>query len=179
MKPASVRVSIEFITIVRSSTVMLSYLATMSATGLPLDHVNAHKHMHLHPTVARLIVEIGREYGLAAMRLPYEPPAESPRKTSDRTGACRCEVPRYVAPDRASAAIWSARTLDGPLPNLPSAGLISGGMTTMLTPSAYPRPPIGPDRPRAGAGTTAPGAPARTWGARRKAGASILPRPWS
>ncbi len=45
------------------------------ATGLALDHVNAHKHMHLHPTVARLIVEIGRDYGLAAMRLPYEPPA--------------------------------------------------------------------------------------------------------
>jgi hopanoid biosynthesis associated protein HpnK len=45
------------------------------ATGLALDHVNAHKHMHLHPTVARLIIEIGRGYGLAAMRLPYEPPA--------------------------------------------------------------------------------------------------------
>ena len=45
------------------------------ATGLTLDHVNAHKHMHLHPTVARLIVEIGRDYGLRAMRLPYEPAA--------------------------------------------------------------------------------------------------------
>jgi hopanoid biosynthesis associated protein HpnK len=43
------------------------------ATGLTLDHVNAHKHMHLHPTVARLIVEIGRDYGLRAMRLPAEP----------------------------------------------------------------------------------------------------------
>jgi len=45
------------------------------ATGLALDHVNAHKHMHLHPTVARLIVEIGRDHGLRAMRLPYEPSA--------------------------------------------------------------------------------------------------------
>ena len=43
------------------------------ATGLALDHVNAHKHMHLHPTVARLIVEIGRDYGLRAVRLPAEP----------------------------------------------------------------------------------------------------------
>ncbi|MBI3514889.1 MAG: hopanoid biosynthesis-associated protein HpnK [Proteobacteria bacterium] len=43
------------------------------ATGLALDHVNAHKHMHLHPTVARLIVEIGRDYGMRAMRLPFEP----------------------------------------------------------------------------------------------------------
>src|SRR4029079_1062629 len=42
------------------------------ATRLALDHVNAHKHMHLHPTVARLIVEIGRDYGMRAMRLPAE-----------------------------------------------------------------------------------------------------------
>jgi chitin disaccharide deacetylase len=45
------------------------------ATGLTLDHVNAHKHMHLHPTVARLVVEIGRDYGLRAVRLPAEPVA--------------------------------------------------------------------------------------------------------
>jgi hopanoid biosynthesis associated protein HpnK len=43
------------------------------ATGLRLDHVNAHKHMHLHPVVAALIVEIGREYGMKAVRLPSEP----------------------------------------------------------------------------------------------------------
>jgi hopanoid biosynthesis associated protein HpnK len=43
------------------------------ATGLELDHVNVHKHMHLHPTVARLILEIGRDYGIRAMRVPAEP----------------------------------------------------------------------------------------------------------
>jgi chitin disaccharide deacetylase len=43
------------------------------ATGLALDHVNAHNHMHLHPTVCGLTLAIGREYGLAAMRVPYEP----------------------------------------------------------------------------------------------------------
>jgi len=45
-----------------------------AATGLPLDHVNAHKHFHLHPTLARLIIEIGRDYGMRAMRVPLEPP---------------------------------------------------------------------------------------------------------
>ena len=45
------------------------------ATGLALDHVDAHEHMHLHPTVARLLLEIGREYGLRAVRLPAEPRA--------------------------------------------------------------------------------------------------------
>ena len=46
-----------------------------SATGLELDHVNAHKHMHLHPTVAGLILEIGRDYGMKAVRVPAEPTA--------------------------------------------------------------------------------------------------------
>ncbi len=42
-------------------------------TGLTLDHVNAHNHIHLHPTVLGLIVRIGVEYGLSAVRLPHEP----------------------------------------------------------------------------------------------------------
>jgi hopanoid biosynthesis associated protein HpnK len=46
------------------------------ATGLLLDHVNTHKHFHLHPTVLSLILRIGRDYGMRAMRLPYE--AHSP-----------------------------------------------------------------------------------------------------
>ena len=44
------------------------------ATGVPLDHANAHKHMHLHPTVGRLMIEVGAEFGLRAMRVPAEPP---------------------------------------------------------------------------------------------------------
>ena len=47
--------------------------AAFAATGLTLDHVNAHKHFHLHPTVAALIVRIGRRYGLRAARAPVEP----------------------------------------------------------------------------------------------------------
>jgi hopanoid biosynthesis associated protein HpnK len=47
--------------------------AAFAATGLALDHANAHKHFHLHPTVAGLMIRIGREYGLKALRLPVEP----------------------------------------------------------------------------------------------------------
>jgi hopanoid biosynthesis associated protein HpnK len=43
-----------------------------AATKLLLDHVNAHKHFHLHPTVLTLLLEIGRDYGLKAVRLPRE-----------------------------------------------------------------------------------------------------------
>ena len=44
-------------------------------TGLPLDHVNTHKHYHLHPTIAGLILRIGRRFGLSASRAPIEPRA--------------------------------------------------------------------------------------------------------
>jgi predicted glycoside hydrolase/deacetylase ChbG (UPF0249 family) len=44
-----------------------------AATGLRLDHVNAHKHFHLHPTILSLMLSIGREFGLRAVRLPAEP----------------------------------------------------------------------------------------------------------
>lgn len=44
-----------------------------AATGLTLDHVNAHKHFHVHPTVLSLILSIGREYGSPPVRLPLEP----------------------------------------------------------------------------------------------------------
>ncbi len=47
------------------------------STGLALDHVNAHNHMHLHPTLLTAILEVGGEYGLGAMRVPYEPPLAS------------------------------------------------------------------------------------------------------
>jgi hopanoid biosynthesis associated protein HpnK len=44
-----------------------------AATGLRLDHVNAQSHMHVHPTVFGLILEIGQTYGLRAVRIPREP----------------------------------------------------------------------------------------------------------
>jgi hopanoid biosynthesis associated protein HpnK len=47
-----------------------------AATGLPLDHVNAHKHFHVHPTVLSMVIAIGREFGMRAIRLPFE--ARSP-----------------------------------------------------------------------------------------------------
>ena len=49
--------------------------AAFAVTGLRLDHANAHKHMHLHPTVGRLMLEAGAEHGLPAVRIPAEPPA--------------------------------------------------------------------------------------------------------
>jgi len=44
-------------------------------TGLPLDHVNAHKHFHLHPMIASAILDAGTRHGLRAIRVPSEPGA--------------------------------------------------------------------------------------------------------
>ena len=43
------------------------------ATGLALDHVNAHKHFHMHPAIAREIMRLGRRFCVPAVRTPVEP----------------------------------------------------------------------------------------------------------
>ncbi len=42
-------------------------------SGLRLDHVNTHKHFHLHPGVLNEILRIGHDFGMAALRVPDEP----------------------------------------------------------------------------------------------------------
>lgn len=44
-----------------------------AATGLKPDHVNAHKHFHLHPTIAGLMVKAARAHGVRGARVPLEP----------------------------------------------------------------------------------------------------------
>lgn len=56
-------------------------------TGLELDHADVHNHMHLHPLVLGLVLEIGRDFGLRAVRLPNEPPFRTWRAA--RTGLAR------------------------------------------------------------------------------------------
>ena len=79
-----------------------------AATGLALDHADAHKHLHLHPTVGRLIVEIGRRFGLLAVRVPAEPRAVSlrPWTTLLRRRLSRAGL---LASDRVFGLAWSGR----------------------------------------------------------------------
>ena len=43
------------------------------ATGLPLDHVNGHLHLHLHPVVFGILCEDADRLGIRHMRLTREP----------------------------------------------------------------------------------------------------------
>lgn len=47
--------------------------ARFRATGLPLDHVNGHLHLHLHPTVFSILTQDAVQLGIESLRLTREP----------------------------------------------------------------------------------------------------------
>ncbi len=49
--------------------------AAFAATGLRLDHVNAHRHFHLHPTIAGEVIKAARSHRVRGARVPLEPQA--------------------------------------------------------------------------------------------------------
>lgn len=48
-------------------------LQAFTNTGLPLDHVDVHKHMHLHPSVGKMLIKIAKEFHVRNIRVPHEP----------------------------------------------------------------------------------------------------------
>ncbi len=48
-------------------------LEAFHATGLALDHVNAHHHFHFHPVVRDILLSLAPEFGVRAVRVPREP----------------------------------------------------------------------------------------------------------
>src|SRR5262249_52979458 len=52
------------------------------STGIALDHVNAHNHMHLHPTVLGIVLPLAARFGGRFIRLPFEPRASGARRPS-------------------------------------------------------------------------------------------------
>ena len=59
------------------------------ATGLRLDHVNAHKHFHLHPSILSAILAMAAEFGVKDVRVPLEPWAILARIDGARPAARR------------------------------------------------------------------------------------------
>ena len=130
--------------------------AAFAATGLPLDHVNAHKHFHLHPTIARLMVEGAKAHGARGARVPLEPQDVLGRIESHRASgvvaltapfarALRARFRRagIAAPDQVFGLAWSgamtAPRLKGLLDNLPD------GLTEIYThPATGPYPGSAP-----------------------------------
>ena len=105
-------------------------------TGLALDHVNAHRHYHLHPTILGEILAIGADYGARALRTPIEPLSELRRVeptpwppvailTEPWAAAMRRRVRKagWLSADRVYGKAWSGRMTEqriaGLIRNLP------------------------------------------------------------
>jgi hopanoid biosynthesis associated protein HpnK len=52
---------------------ILAQFEKFRSTGLPLDHVDSHHHLHAHPTVFRILIESAEEVGITHLRLTCEP----------------------------------------------------------------------------------------------------------
>lgn len=102
-----------------------------AATGLKLDHVNAHKHFHLHPTIAALMVKFAALHGARGARVPLEPAQIlsqiEPRQSSGIVALTRPFARRlrrrFVkrglnAPDHVFGLAWSGAMTKGRLQGL-------------------------------------------------------------
>lgn len=58
--------------------------ARFRETGLAMDHINGHRHFHLHPVVLDAIAALAPGFDNPPLRLPYEPYAASFRANRDR-----------------------------------------------------------------------------------------------
>jgi hopanoid biosynthesis associated protein HpnK len=149
--------------------------AAFAATGLRLDHVNAHKHFHLHPTIAALIVKIGKTHGLKGARVPLEPQAVLGRvEKRKQSGVAMLTAPfaralraRFrragiTAPDSVFGLAWS-----GAMTQTRLAGLIEhlpeGLSEIYMHPATGPYPGSAPGYQYGAelAALTDPGLPAR------------------
>ena len=99
---------------------IMAQFEAFRATGLLLDHVNAHKHFHLHPVIAGEVIRIGRRYGMRALRAPVEPAPVLARVEPDALqGEARLAAPwaallrrrarraGLTAPDAVFGLAWS------------------------------------------------------------------------
>jgi hopanoid biosynthesis associated protein HpnK len=71
--------------------------AAFARTGLTLDHVNVHKHFHIHPTILNILLEVGRDYGMPAMRVPHEPFWFAARSAGILPGLAQASLSPWIA----------------------------------------------------------------------------------
>lgn len=107
-----------------------------AATGLKLDHVNAHKHFHLHPVIAKLMIEAALAHGAKGARVPLEPSSILSRVEARRGSAVNLLTAPFagglarrfrraglLAPDHVFGLAWSGAMtparLKGLLAHLP------------------------------------------------------------
>ena len=114
------------------------------ATGLALDHVNAHKHFHVHPLIAGAVLRIGAGFGMRAIRVPREPrpllrqaePGARPRAALDIAPwaallGVRARQAGLLIPDRTLGLAWSGAMTPPRVAAL--LAHLPGGLTELYT----------------------------------------------
>ena len=99
--------------------------AAFIASGLRLDHVDVHKHYHLHPIVGRVVIAASRRHGAPAVRVPAEPQSVIRRIENRRTTAASVALASWasllrwqvrgaglLAPDAVFGLTWSGELTD-------------------------------------------------------------------
>jgi hopanoid biosynthesis associated protein HpnK len=114
------------------------------ASGLTLDHVSAHKHFHLHPSILSAILALAAEFGVRHVRGPLEPRGVLARIDGGNRGLAaaafapwarlqrsRLKRAGVAAPDQVFGLAWS-----GAMTHSRLAGLIAhlpDGVTEIYT----------------------------------------------
>lgn len=131
MARASIRIFVDPMVRRQVADEIAAQFETFLATGLRLDHVDCHKHWHLHPTIAGLILDIGQRYGMTALRIPSEP-AHVLKLIDKQTSAnlswvtstwaallkARVHRRRLLAADRVFGLAWSGAMTEARLAGL-------------------------------------------------------------
>jgi hopanoid biosynthesis associated protein HpnK len=110
------------------------------ASALPLDHVNGHLHMHLHPSVFKILCDNAGPWGVRAMRLTRDPFLLNARLASGRWFHRLSHAAVYgllsarAGPVLARRNIRHTRSVFGLLQN----GRVDAGYVTRLLPLLPP-----------------------------------------
>jgi len=135
---------------------MAAQFEAFAATGLAIDHVNAHKHFHLHPTIATLMVQMAKAHDVKGARVPLEPQAPLKRIEDHQASAtvaltapfarmlrARFRRAGMTAPDQVFGLAWSGAMTRSRLRSL-IANLPDGLTEIYMHPATGPYPGSAP-----------------------------------
>ena len=89
------------------SAEVAAQMERFTETGLVCDHVNAHKHYHLHPLIAAALMQSAAGAGVRCIRLPWEPGALVRRVDPNSARTAEWALKPWCATLRQRASNWN------------------------------------------------------------------------
>ncbi len=107
----------------------------MQASGIRISHFDAHKHVHILPSILEPLLQAAAECGVPALRNPFEPVFSMPIPGLLRLPVRYAEVlalRAFRARFQATVAAYGLRTTDGSLGLVATGRLNAGNLAAML-----------------------------------------------